>query len=129
MPTPTKRLWDLLENPPGCREHRFFIQEYWSCVSISCNPKRKGKFFLVLLHKLDAGDGSDWDRPQIHSAPGGARFQWDLYHALFDREPDAGGYNAWMSYMLEGHGRAEVIYGFTHSQEFYNLCSSYNVYP
>lgn len=58
-----------------------------------------------------------------------ADFLWDLYHAMFDREADAGGYNAWMSYMLEGHSRAEVIYGFTHSQEFYNLCNSYNVYP
>jgi hypothetical protein len=58
-----------------------------------------------------------------------ADFLWGLYHAMFDREADAGGYNAWMSYMLEGHSRAEVIYGFTHSQEFYNLCSSYNVYP
>lgn len=41
-----------------------------------------------------------------------------LYENTLGREPDQSGYDAWLSYMNQGHSRAEVLQGFAESQEF-----------
>ncbi|MCR5788574.1 MAG: DUF4214 domain-containing protein, partial [Lachnospiraceae bacterium] len=51
----------------------------------------------------------------------------DLYHACLDREPDSQGLNDWFNRLHSGGDRKEVIYGFTDSQEFYNLLMSYGL--
>jgi hypothetical protein len=50
-----------------------------------------------------------------------------LYRACFNREPDSGGLNSWVTQLNGGTSRATVVYGFTHSAEFVNLCASYNI--
>jgi LCP family protein required for cell wall assembly len=52
-----------------------------------------------------------------------------LYRAFFDREPDSGGFNSWVSNLNNGTSRQEVVDGFTHSQEFADLCSNYGILP
>lgn len=51
----------------------------------------------------------------------------DLYHLFMGREPDANGYNYWMSQLNSGKSREEIFAGFANSQEFYNICSSYGI--
>jgi hypothetical protein len=58
-----------------------------------------------------------------------AEFLTIMYRAFFNREPDAGGYNSWMALLNGGMSRADVLYGFTHSQEFANLCAAYGIRP
>ena len=58
-----------------------------------------------------------------------AEFLNIMYRAFFNREPDAGGYNAWLAQLNSGTSRADVLYGFTHSQEFTNLCNAYGIRP
>ena len=52
-----------------------------------------------------------------------------LYHAFFDRDPDSGGFNSWVSKLNSGTGRETVVDGFTHSQEFIDLCANYAIIP
>lgn len=52
-----------------------------------------------------------------------------LYRAFFDREPDSAGFNAWVSKLNKGTSRQKVVDGFTHSQEFVDLCSKYGILP
>ncbi len=48
----------------------------------------------------------------------------DLYHAIFNREPDEGGYNDWVNRLEnEGWTRERVLNGFTSSQEFLDQCN------
>ncbi len=54
-------------------------------------------------------------------------FLTDVYHAFFNREPDAGGYTYWLNRMKnENYPRQKVIdEGFGHSKEFIELLESY----
>ncbi len=58
-----------------------------------------------------------------------AEFVTTLYEAFFNRAPDTGGYDTWISNMENGSTQAEVLDGFLYSQEFNNLCKSYGILP
>ncbi len=52
-----------------------------------------------------------------------AEYVTDLYHAIFNREPDAGGFNGWLNDLDTGiKTREEVLNGFTGSPEFIDQC-------
>lgn len=50
-----------------------------------------------------------------------------LYRAIFDRKPDAAGKQHWLDFLNTGFSRRKVLKGFTDSQEFENLCNTYEV--
>ena len=50
-----------------------------------------------------------------------------LYKTFFDRAADANGKAYWMNLLANGVSRAYVFRGFCHSQEFTNICNSYNI--
>ena len=50
-----------------------------------------------------------------------------LYHTFFDREPDQGGRDMWLSKLAQGANRNFVIGGFVNSQEFTNLCDKFGI--
>ena len=52
-----------------------------------------------------------------------------LYHALFDRNPDSEGYNAWLRSLNEGLSRNYVCAGFINSKEFHELCDRFKIKP
>lgn len=52
-----------------------------------------------------------------------------LYQAFFNRQPDTVGFNGWLSALQNGTGRSSVLEGFTHSEEFFSLCSQYGIMP
>ncbi|MCG9480037.1 MAG: DUF4214 domain-containing protein [Actinomycetia bacterium] len=52
-----------------------------------------------------------------------------MYRAFFDRAPDPGGFNGWMSELNSGKSREYVLAGFVNSQEFNQLCSDYGINP
>ncbi len=52
-----------------------------------------------------------------------------LYRAFFNREPDAYGYDLWVSRLNSGSSRESVVDGFLHSQEFSDLCAAYAIVP
>jgi hypothetical protein len=52
-----------------------------------------------------------------------------LYDALFGRDYDTDGYNAWMARMTGGMTWEQVLMGFLESEEFAGLCGEYNVTP
>ncbi len=50
-----------------------------------------------------------------------------LYNALFDRNPDAGGMNRWLTKMQNGTTRKQVFSGFANSAEFKALVTSFGL--
>ena len=52
-----------------------------------------------------------------------------LYSAIFNRNPEDLGYQAWMDRMASGMTREEVVSGFSQSDEFIKLCESFGILP
>ncbi|MBR3057856.1 MAG: DUF4214 domain-containing protein [Clostridiales bacterium] len=52
-----------------------------------------------------------------------------VYHVMFDREPDEGGFSYWMGYMKAGVSITAIINGFAKSEEFTVLCEKYGIVP
>lgn len=51
----------------------------------------------------------------------------EVYKALFDREPDEGGYNGWLNALKNGMTRAELVEGFIVCDEYSNICDEYGI--
>lgn len=51
----------------------------------------------------------------------------ELYQAIMGRNPDASGYQDWVTRLGNGTSREYVLSGFTNSNEFERLCQSYGV--
>ena len=58
-----------------------------------------------------------------------ASFLTIAYRAFFNREPDAAGYDVWLNKLKKGTSRQTVVDGFSQSQEFAQLCSSFGIIP
>ena len=52
-----------------------------------------------------------------------------LYEVIFDRAPGTDNLNTWLALMDIGVTREEVVFGFTHSTEFENLCNQFGLIP
>ena len=52
-----------------------------------------------------------------------------LYNAFFSRVPDQTGFQYWLNQLNAGVSRQNVLDGFTHAQEFSDLCAEYGVKP
>ncbi len=50
-----------------------------------------------------------------------------LYRTFFDREPDQGGYEAWLNVLDSGLSRMHVFKGFAESVEFGEVCGRYGI--
>jgi peptidoglycan/xylan/chitin deacetylase (PgdA/CDA1 family) len=50
-----------------------------------------------------------------------------LYRAFFNREPDGGGFDKWLSLLDGGNSRQFVLAGFINSDEFKTLCKNYAI--
>lgn len=55
-------------------------------------------------------------------------FVTTCYWAFFNRAPDAGGYNTYVSWLNNGvHDRSYVLWNFLYSQEYGNLCAAFGI--
>lgn len=52
-----------------------------------------------------------------------------LYRTFLDRDPDAAGYNYWLTRIADGASRTEVFYGFSGSAEFAGICAYAGINP
>ncbi len=52
-----------------------------------------------------------------------------LYQAFFGRDADEAGKAGWLSQLNSGTSKQAVLDGFTHAQEFINLCGQYGIQP
>jgi len=50
-----------------------------------------------------------------------------LYKAFFNRPPDDAGLETWLYELDTGSSREDILDGFLYSEEFNNLCDSYNI--
>ncbi len=98
-------------------------------------PDSTGLNAWVANLKSGASTGADVGTGFIFSAEFQARnlsnSDWldVLYQAFFNRAADAGGKSSWLTQMDGGTSKQTVLDGFTHGQEFINLCSTYGITP
>ena len=52
-----------------------------------------------------------------------------LYRTFLDRDPEAQGYNYWLTRLADGASRADVFYGFSGSAEFAGICAYAGINP
>ena len=52
-----------------------------------------------------------------------------LYHVMFDREPDEGGFAFWKNFMECGVSISAIVNGFTTSDEFAAVCERFKMIP
>lgn len=50
-----------------------------------------------------------------------------MYNMLLGRDPDPNGLQYWIDKLDSGETREEIFAGFANSQEFYNLCATYQI--
>jgi LCP family protein required for cell wall assembly len=111
----------------------FVTRFYQLCLDRQPDQDGLNKWVGVLLD--GSKTGADVAQGFIFSAEFTAKnynnetFVTILYKAFFNRDPDPGGFDAWVSRLNKGTTRQIVLDGFTHSQEFLDLCSSYGILP
>ncbi len=77
--------------------------------------------------------GADVADEFIHSAEFQAKTMSDdeyitkLYHAFFNREPDAAGMASWKQDLADGKDRDFILNGFLVSEEYKNLCEDFGI--
>ncbi len=134
-----------------CAAHGIKPGSYSSDNPVDVNPDVTA--FVVRLYKValdrdfDTNGLKDWTFSLINKQAAGSRvaegfltskefenrnlsdedFVTVLYHTMFDREPDADGFNAWVKSLKDGSTREQVVRGFTKSVEFDNLCKSFGI--
>ena len=52
-----------------------------------------------------------------------------LYQTFLGRDPEAAGYNYWLTRLADGASRTEVFYGFSGSSEFSRICAYAGINP
>ncbi|MCJ7473321.1 MAG: DUF4214 domain-containing protein [Actinobacteria bacterium] len=77
----------------------------------------------------DVAHGFVFSEEFLANNHGNEAFLTILYSAFFNRQPDAEGYNAWLSRMAGGMNREKVLDGFLKSQEFAQLCADFGITP
>ncbi|MCL4378438.1 MAG: DUF4214 domain-containing protein [Actinobacteria bacterium] len=113
-----------------------FITLFYSRL-LNRNPEKEGLDAWTIRLSIGTFAGADLVNQFIFGAEFQAmisgltneQFITLLYRALFVREPDADGFKAWLDRMNAGMTKEEVVNGFTHSQEFVNLCNEFGVTP
>lgn len=85
----------------------------------------------ILLNKessgVDAGYGFVFSDECKERNLSNAAYVEMLYRTFMDREPDAGGRDAWVSQLDAGVEREQILFGFIMSNEFREICDSYNI--
>ncbi len=73
---------------------------------------------------------SFFDSPEfVNAGHSDAEFITRLYRTFLGREPDAPGFDHWMSVLNSGTSRHDMIINFTMSREFYRICLEYGIAP
>jgi Zn-dependent metalloprotease len=132
-PTDTvKQVWDAV----GVKQNdveAFVTRFYWECLGRKPDPKGLSDWTKGLTDGVHTG--ADVARHFINSTEFQDKYYSDeeyleiLYYAFFDRPPDPVGWNFWLGELKAGKSRGYVLDGFLRSQEFYDLCWKYGIFP
>jgi hypothetical protein len=52
-----------------------------------------------------------------------------LYNSFLSRNPDSEGFNSWVAYMNSGVSKLDTLRAFMDNQEWFDICSMFNVVP
>ena len=106
---------------------------YRNILGRAADPAGKSDWVnRIKTHKMSAAEvariGFFTSTEYLNKNKTNEQFLTDLYAAFFNRQPDAAGFNGWLSRMSQGYTRDQVILeGFGQSQEFNNLLRSYGL--
>jgi hypothetical protein len=111
----------------------FVTRFYWECLGRKPDPKGLNDWTNGLTDGVHTG--ADVARHFINSTEfqgknhSNEKYLEILYKAFFDRPADTAGKNFWLGELNAGKKRGYVLDGFLRSQEFYDLCWKYGIFP
>ncbi len=86
-----------------------------------------------LLNRIQTGadvaNGFIYSQEFINKNTNNVEYLTILYQAFFNRDPDKGGWDAWIAGLNKGEDRGNILDGFLGSQEFIKLCNDFGINP
>jgi hypothetical protein len=111
----------------------FVTRFYQLCLDRDPDPAGLEGWSNHLLNQTQTGadvaNGFIYSREFQEKNTSDSDFLVMLYNAFFDREPDPGGRDSWLSELEAGRDRREVLSGFIYSTEFAELCRRFEITP
>jgi YVTN family beta-propeller protein len=109
----------------------FVTRFYELCLGRKPDPLGLAGWVANLLNKTNTGadvaQGFIFSREFIEKGNSNSEFLLILYKAFFNRDPDQGGWDTWMTNLNGGKNRREVLNGFIYSSEFTELCNQFGI--
>ena len=108
---------------------RFVIRFYQQCLNREPEITDREYWVSHLINQTEAGAGLAicFSQEFLGRNISNKEYIKILYRAFFNRDPDADGYNNWLSQLNTGTSRQDVLNGFLDSAEFFALCESYGI--
>ncbi len=105
------------------------------CYNVALSRDAEEEGYNYWVDKLNNGEacgaqvgyGFIFSDEYINRGRTNAEYLTDLYSMYFDREPDTAGYEYWLSQLDGEVSREEIFAGFANSEEFFDLCTRYDV--
>ncbi len=123
-----------VKNDPDTPEEfseAFVTRFYDLCLDRTPDPAGLAGWADALLSGADTGadiaQGFVFSKEFIAKGTSDSEFLLILYKAFFNRDPDQGGWEAWMADLKAGNNRKDVLDGFIYSNEFTGLCSQFGI--
>ena len=111
----------------------FVTRFYQLCLDRNPDPAGLEGWTNDLLDQVrtgaDVAKGFIFSQEFIGKGTVNADYLTILYKAFFNRDPDPGGWDAWLSELNAGKDRGDVLDGFLYSLEFSELCEEYGISP
>lgn len=109
----------------------FVTRFYELCLGRKPDPAGLAGWVASLLDGSNTGadvaQGFIFSREFIEQKTTNSEFLLVLYEAFFNRKPDQGGWDVWMTNLKGGKNRKEVLNGFIYSEEFTKLCNQFGI--
>jgi hypothetical protein len=119
--------------PPSIQVEDFVTRFYQQCLDRQPDAGGLADWSNGLLtHRLTGADvarGFIFSNEFISKNKSNAEFLNILYKAFFNRDPDSGGFNYWLTQLNNGADRGAILDGFLNSNEFIGLCRRYGIIP
>ncbi|MBO4636282.1 MAG: DUF4214 domain-containing protein [Clostridiales bacterium] len=120
-----------IEVEPNEQTTGFATRLYTTCLNRNADEAGLMAWARQLSNQRDTGTGaahgfffsSEFTNQNVSNG----EYVTRLYRTFMNREPDEGGYNAWLAQLDEGVSREDVFNGFAGSIEFARICASYGI--
>ncbi len=120
-----------IEVEPSAEVIEFARRLYTTCLGRDADPAGLNSWARDIANMRISGSaaahGFFFSGEFINAGYSDAEFVTRLYRTFMGRDPDQGGFDAWMRAIASGQSREDVFRGFASSAEFAAICADYGI--